>query len=150
MEEGEILLRTIMAMFLGGFVGFEREIAGKPAGIRTHMFVAGAATLLLLLSSEVIEQLSATNENIQADPTRVLEAIVVGISFIGAGIIFKSAEKQHVYYLTTASSILFTAAIGIAVALEMFATALALATITVVVSAGIGKLEDDHFKHRKK
>src|SRR5690606_16269442 len=106
-----ILLRVAIAMALGAVIGFEREAKEKPAGVRTHMLVAGASALLLLISQKVVEQYIAASPDptISADPIRVIQAIVVGVSFIGAGTIFKGEGDQHILYLTTAASILFTA-----------------------------------------
>ena len=117
-DQLDILLKVIVAVCLGGVIGIERELARKPAGIRTHMFVAGAAALVMSLSTVLINQFNQTFGKVQSDPVRVIEAIIVGISFIGAGTVLKSEKDHNVYYLTTAASILFAAGIGITVALE--------------------------------
>ena len=140
-EEFNILLQVIIAVSLGGVIGIEREIAKKPAGIRTHMFVAGAASLVMALSTLLINDFSANFGNVQSDPVRVLEAIIVGISFIGAGTVLKSEKDHNVYYLTTAASILFAAGIGITVALEKITLAIALTILVVLVNAAVGGIE---------
>ena len=78
--ELQIFLKVIIAMALGGIIGIERELARKPAGIRTHMFVAGAAALVITVSQVVIEQFSQLLPAVNADPIRVVEAVIVGIS----------------------------------------------------------------------
>src|SRR6056297_2654985 len=114
---------VVFAALLAGLIGIEREDSGKPAGFRTHMLVSGAAALLVLLSGDIVEIRlgnEAVADSIRTDPVRVMEAIVVGIGFIGAGTVLKVEDKLRVRYLTTAASILFAAGIGIAVALYMF------------------------------
>jgi putative Mg2+ transporter-C (MgtC) family protein len=140
-EDLDILLKVVVAICLGGLIGIERELAHKPAGIRTHMFVAGAATLVMSISILLINQFNQTYENVSADPVRVIEAIIVGISFIGAGTVLKSEKDHNVYYLTTAASILFAAGIGITVSLERYALAFGLTVLVVLVNAAVGNLE---------
>lgn len=140
-EDLDILLKVVVAICLGGMIGIEREIARKPAGIRTHMFVAGAATLVMSISILLINQFNQTYDNVSADPVRVIEAIIVGISFIGAGTVLKSEKDHNVYYLTTAASILFAAGIGITVALERYGLAFSLTVLVVLVNAAVGNLE---------
>jgi len=136
---GEILL----AMILGGAIGFEREVADKPAGLRTHMLVGGSAALLVVLGSFLLETYNArfTSELIRADPNRIIEAIIVGISFIGAGTIFRSEKGDQVEGLTTAASILFTAGIGIAVALRQLGIALGGTVLLLAVMRILGYVE---------
>ncbi len=140
-EELNILLKVVVAVCLGGIIGIEREIARKPAGIRTHMFVTGAAALVMALSTVLINEFNQTFGKVQSDPVRVIEAIIVGISFIGAGTVLKSEKDHNVYYLTTAASILFAAGIGITVALEKFALAISLTILVVLVNAAVGGME---------
>lgn len=135
LQQLQNLLLILLAMILGAPVGLEREIAHKPAGLRTHMLVAGGAALLVMLSDVVLTffSLREGNNNINADPVRVIEAIITGISFIGAGTIIQSGRQQSVEGLTTATSVLFVAAIGIAVALHQFVLAIG-STVIVLAS----------------
>jgi putative Mg2+ transporter-C (MgtC) family protein len=133
-----ILARLVLAVLLGGLVGYERELADKPAGLRTHMLVAAAATLLISLGG-VLLGLYAGRPFLNADPVRMIEAIIVGISFLGAGTIFRSRRAgQPVEGLTTAASILFTAVIGIAVALAQYTIAVGATVIVILITAGLG------------
>lgn len=125
-----------LSMILGGAIGYERELANKPAGMRTHMLVSGAATLLVLLGDVLVTRFGVefSDEVIRSDPIRIIEAIVTGVAFLGAGTIIRSHGQSIVHGLTTAASLLFTAAIGICVALEVFGlavggTVLVLATL---------------------
>jgi putative Mg2+ transporter-C (MgtC) family protein len=140
-EEIDILLKVIVAVCLGGIIGIERELAKKPAGIRTHMFVAGAAALVLSASTILINEFNADFGKVQSDPVRVVEAIIVGISFIGAGTVLKSEKDHNVYYLTTAASILFASGIGLTVALERYWLAVALTAVVIAVNAAVGGIE---------
>lgn len=137
------VIKVVFAMFLGGLMGLERELAGKPAGLRTHMLVAGASSLLVVLGDVMIDNYSSGTvvKAIQADPIRIMEAIITGISFLGAGtIIFKSGQES-VEGLTTAASILFAAAIGITVALQRYILAAILTLIAIVILFGLGYIE---------
>jgi putative Mg2+ transporter-C (MgtC) family protein len=135
-----ILGRLVLAVVLGGLIGYERELADKPAGLRTHMLVAAAASLLISLGGVLIETY-AGRAFMQADPVRMIEAIIVGISFLGAGTIFRSrSAEQPVEGLTTAASILFTAVVGIAVALEKYVIAIGATAIILLITAGLGRL----------
>lgn len=140
-EEIDIIIKVTLAVCLGGIIGIERELAKKPAGIRTHMFVTGAATLVMSVATLLINQFNSVYENVSADPVRVIEAIIVGISFIGAGTVLKSEKDHNVYYLTTAASILFAAGIGITVALEKFGLAVSLTILVVLINSAVGNLE---------
>jgi putative Mg2+ transporter-C (MgtC) family protein len=123
-------------MLLGGIIGVEREIARKPAGIRTTMLGAGASTLMILLGNILISSYESNifRGAIRTDPLRIVEAIIVGISFIGAGTIIQRKQKDRVENLTTAASILFTAAIGIAVALDQFYVAAGLTVMVLIIN----------------
>ncbi|HMT19454.1 MAG TPA: MgtC/SapB family protein [Candidatus Saccharibacteria bacterium] len=148
-EELDILLKVVVAICLGGFIGIERELAGKPAGIRTHMFVAGAATLIMSISTILIGSFNEQFGKVQSDPVRVIEAITVGISFIGAGTVLKSEKNHNVYYLTTAASILFASGIGITVALEKYGLAISLAVLVVLVNAAVGGVEQKYLRKNR-
>jgi len=121
----ECLGLVIGASVLAGLLGIEREAAEKPAGFRTHMIIGGGTALLTLLGQigVALYAESPMAGFIRADPLRVIEAIVVGVSFIGAGTILKLREETRIRYLTTAASVLFSAGIGMAVALQQFVLA---------------------------
>ena len=135
-----ILAEVFLAMLLGGVIGIERTTANKPAGFRTHMLVAGAAALLVGLSDALIQRFNpgAYTDLIQSDPIRV---IIAGISFLGAGTIFRHPKKQHVEGITTAASLLFSGAIGICVALRQFVLAVAVTLLTLIVLRGVEFIE---------
>ena len=93
------------------------------------------------ISILLINDFNATYDNVQSDPVRIIEAIIVGSSFIGAVTVLKNEKDHNVYYLTTAASILFASAIGITVALERYWLAISLTALVVLINAAVGGLE---------
>jgi putative Mg2+ transporter-C (MgtC) family protein len=138
----QVLGEVALAMLLGGLIGLEREAADKPAGLRTHMLVAGAAALLVGLGGAMVRHFATTADGdlIRGDPIRVIEAIIGGISFLGAGTILHR-RADRVEGLTTAASILFAAAIGIAVALLQLVLAVGATTLALGVLRGLHFLD---------
>jgi len=143
LQEMGIVLEVALAMFLGGLIGIEREIAQRPAGFRTHMLVAGAAALFVGLGAAILRHFSTANagDAIHYDPIRIVEAVITGVSFLGAGTIFRRERGEQVEGLTTAASLLFTAGIGISVALREFAIAVSVTVLTLLVLRGLNWTE---------
>jgi putative Mg2+ transporter-C (MgtC) family protein len=104
-----VSFHLLVATILGGVIGLERAHSGQAAGLRTHMLVALGTAMFMLVAI----QSGASS----ADQSRVIQGIVTGIGFVGAGAILKIAESERVKGLTTAASIWATAAAGIAVGL---------------------------------
>jgi putative Mg2+ transporter-C (MgtC) family protein len=145
-----ILLRLVIATVLSGAIGYERERTGKDAGLRTHMLVAVGATLFVSFTNLfVIESLPLApvgpvgNFRVQIEPLATVEAIVTGISFLGAGTIFVSGKGNRVRGLTTAASIWVTAAVGIAVGLERYVLAVGSTLLILVILHVMGRMEID-------
>jgi putative Mg2+ transporter-C (MgtC) family protein len=131
----------LVAAALGGVVGLEREFSGKPAGLRTHIFVSSGAALLMMLGDATVKNFTSENQTqVSADPVRVIQAIVVGISFLGAGTIIHE-RGQRVEGLTTAASIFLTSGIGIAVAVDQTVLAVGTTLFAVLVLWLIGMIE---------
>ena len=120
-----ITLRLLTAATLGGVLGFEREQKGKAAGLRTHMLVALGAALFVLIP----QQAGASD----ADLTRVLQGLVAGVGFLGAGTIIKGSGDEEIKGLTTAAGIWLTAAIGVAAGLGREATAVLSTLLALVI-----------------
>ena len=110
-----ITLRLLVAAALGGLLGYEREQQGKSAGVRTHMLVAIGAALFIL----VPQQAGAST----SDLTRVLQGLIAGVGFLGAGAIIMGTKQMEAKGLTTAASIWVTAAIGVAAGMGRESTA---------------------------
>lgn len=145
-----ILLNVLIAMIFGGLIGLERELAKKPAGLRTLMLVAGASSMLVGLADTLIARFSteAYDENLRADPLRIVEAIITGISFLGAGTIFRSGKEDAIEGLTTAASILICCVIGIAVALYQWVLAAGVTFFAVIILRAASALEGMFQKRR--
>ncbi len=113
-------MRLAIALVLSGVLGWERESAGKPAGLRTHMLVGGGAALFVGIGELLVIEFGEFGEMQQFDPTRVLEAVVAGVSFLGAGTIFFTRHGRTVEGLTTAASLWTTSAVGMCVGLGRY------------------------------
>ncbi|HMJ05850.1 MAG TPA: MgtC/SapB family protein [Chthoniobacterales bacterium] len=144
LEEVQILLQALAAMALGGVLGWERESSGKWAGFRTHMLVCVSATLFVRLGQLLIEDSTAhfAAGTLRADPTRLIEAIAAGISFLGAGTIFRERSGVRMKGLTTAASLLVVAPIGVAVALHRYLIAVGVTLIALFILRTLRRLEE--------
>jgi putative Mg2+ transporter-C (MgtC) family protein len=137
-----LLLRLMVAGVLGGVLGWERESARKPAGLRTHMLVAIASALFTVLAELAVTQFPGEGGGLRADPIRVIQAVSIGIGFLGSGVIFVSKSGDTVRGLTTAASIWATAAIGIAVGLQHYVLGLGATLLLMLVLRGMSRFED--------
>jgi putative Mg2+ transporter-C (MgtC) family protein len=131
--ELELAGRLGAALVLGGAIGFERELTGQVAGLRTHMSVALGAALFGIVSAYGWNEFDMVRAqtNVQVDVTRIASNIVTGVGFLGGGAILK--DGATVRGLTTAASLWVTAAVGLAVALGGYSLA-AITTIGLVFS----------------
>ncbi len=128
----KVVLRLLIASLLGGLIGYERELRGKSAGLRTHMLVALGAALFIL----VPQQAGASSQ----DVSRILQGLIAGVGFLGAGAIMIGQQKENETGLTTAASVWITAAIGITVGIGFETTAVLSTFITLVILALIPKI----------
>lgn len=126
-----ILVRLSMAALLGGLVGLQRERMRKSAGMRTHMLVAMGAALFVLVPERSGMPL--------ADMSRVIQGVIAGIGFLGAGAILKNQSEITIVGLTTAAGVWMTAAIGVACGLGRETTAVVSTLLTLGVFALIPK-----------
>ncbi len=127
-----IALRLLIAATLGGVLGFEREQKGKAAGLRTHMLVALGAALFVL-----IPQQAGVSD---ADLSRVLQGLIAGVGFLGAGTIIKGSGDEEIKGLTTAAGIWLTAAIGVAAGMGREATAVLSTLLALVILYTVPKI----------
>ncbi|MFH1587826.1 MAG: MgtC/SapB family protein [Candidatus Diapherotrites archaeon] len=116
----DILFKLVLAAVIGVILGFEREIRGREAGIRTHALVCIGAALLSVVSFSFIN-----------DSTRIAAGIVTGVGFLGAGAIFKA--QDHVSGLTTAADLWVAAAIGLAIGLNQIEAALIAFALVIII-----------------
>ena len=122
LDTGVLILRLMLAGFLGGLIGAEREYRAKVAGMRTHLLVAIGAALMLIVSRYGFDG--------QGDPSRVAAQIVSGIGFIGAGSIM--VQRHAVHGLTTAAGIWVAAGIGMAVAAGLYEVSIAATVLSLI------------------
>lgn len=141
-----IFLRLLIVIVLAGVLGWERESTGKSAGLRTHILVGVGAVLFVVIGEMFIEKYRQYDQNMRFDPIRIVEAIVTGISFLGAGIIFVARDKGVVKNLTTAASIWTTSAVGMIVGLERYILAVG---STLIIFAVLRFLAVIEIKQRK-
>ncbi|MDA0691712.1 MAG: MgtC/SapB family protein [Nitrospinae bacterium] len=130
--DSSMLFRVFLSLVLGGAIGLEREMHGRPAGLRTHMMVCLGSAILMLGSEYSQSTLVATGRGV-FDPDRVSAGIITGIGFLGAGAIMR--EGNMVRGLTTAGSIWFVAGLGIVIGKKFYPLAVCstLAALTVLV-----------------
>ena len=129
-----IVIRLLLAAVLGGILGYERENQGKAAGVRTHMLVAMGAALFVLVPQQAGMTLP--------DMSRVIQGVVAGIGFLGAGAIIKNRNEDDIQGLTTAAGVWMTAAIGIACGLGRESTAVLSTVMALIVLVGVPRLMD--------
>ena len=129
----EIVLRLLLAVGLGAAIGYQRERAGKTAGIRTHILIALGSALFTLAS--------IFGFGGEADISRVAAGIVTGIGFIGAGVIFRGPRGEELAGLTTAAGIWATAAIGLAAGAGLYILS-AIATAIIIGTLMLPRIRD--------
>jgi putative Mg2+ transporter-C (MgtC) family protein len=135
-----VIIRLIAATLLGAIVGIQREKAGKPAGLRTHILVSlGTAVFILACSGS-----GMSSDGL----SRVIQGIVTGIGFLGAGSILKLNEERDIKGLTTAAGVWMTAAIGVAVGLGSLGVALLTTLLTLIILALAGLYDSRAEKKR--
>jgi putative Mg2+ transporter-C (MgtC) family protein len=128
-----VIIKLIAATVLGAVVGIQRERAGKPAGVRTHILVTLGTTVFVLTCSGVGMSLDGLS--------RVIQGVVTGIGFIGAGSILKLNEERDIQGLTTAAGVWMAAAIGVAVGLGSLGIALLSTLFTLIILALAGRYD---------
>jgi len=131
------VIRLLVAAFLSGLIGFEREAHGRPAGLRTHVLVCVGSTLIMLTSIYMFE---AYVGRVALDPTRIAANVVTGIGFLGAGTILRSGAS--IVGLTTAASIWAVAGVGLAVGCGYYSGAFATTFIILLTLLVLRKIEN--------
>ena len=130
----DLVVKLLLAVLLGGAVGLERQIAGKPAGLRTNILICVGSTLIMDLSVNL-----AGPAGSRGDPARLAAQVISGIGFIGAGTIMQA--RGTVVGLTSAATIWVVAAMGLAIGAGYFVEGLLAGGIVTLVLAGLGNIE---------
>lgn len=125
--------RLVLAGILGGLLGLERTFRARPAGLRTYMLVSVGSASSVIVS----EQVGIAG----GDLSRIVQGLLTGVGFLGAGIIFRSDQPFHAQGLTTAAGIWLTASLGMAVGFGHPATALLMTLLSLLILAPLGRLE---------
>jgi len=144
----ETALRLVLAVAAGGCLGWEREFFEKPAGLRTHMLVALGAALFMIIGMDFSEAKELADTELDIDPLRVLQGILGGIGFLGAGAIIQAGGS--VRGLTTAASIWLSAAFGVASGMGFYTVLATGVVLALVILVLIGLLERILFKAKAK
>src|SRR5690606_20216523 len=136
---GPLLGRLLLAALLGGLIGLERELSGKPAGFRTNLLICLGAALLTDLSMLIAADLTLPG-GVRADPGRIAAQIVSGVGFLGAGTILQS--RGSVTGLTTAATLWVVAAIGMAAGAGAYVHAVAGTVLVLLALRILGRFGD--------
>jgi len=123
----QVIIRLLAATVLGGLLGIQRESVRKPAGLRTHLLVSLGTAAFVIACSSVGMSLDGLS--------RVIQGIVTGIGFIGAGTILKLSEEHEIKGLTTAASVWLASAIGVTVGLGNLGIGVMIAVLGVIILA---------------
>jgi putative Mg2+ transporter-C (MgtC) family protein len=129
-----VCIRMLVAVALGGLLGYEREQRGTAAGLRTHMLVALGAALFVLVPLQAGMSMP--------DMSRVLQGVVSGIGFLGAGAIIKLSQDREIRGVTTAASVWLTAAIGVAAGMGLEMTAILSTLFALLILAVLHRKSD--------
>jgi putative Mg2+ transporter-C (MgtC) family protein len=135
----ETILRLLLGAVIGGIIGFEREAHGRAAGFRTQLIVCVAAVLIMIISENYYLNLPSDNPAFRIDPARISSGALVGIGFLGAGVIVKSGFT--IRGLTTAASLWIVSAIGLAIGGGFYFEGIATATLTITALVILRKME---------
>ena len=137
---GLIFLHLLGALLVGMMMGYERSFHGRAAGMRTYALVCLASTLLTVMSGFPKEWYGGlVPVAAVADPTRIVQGVMTGIGFLGAGVIMK--EGMTIRGLSTAASVWITAAVGVAIGMGFYGAAIAAALMVMLVMSGLRHLE---------
>src|SRR5690606_28777648 len=145
-NELQIALRLMLAVLLGGMIGFEREQSSHAAGLRTHMMVCLGSCLLMLLSiygfSAFVDEV-----NVRVDPARLAAAVITGVGFLGAGTILHTG--RGITGLTTAASVWVVSAIGLGVGAGFYFASSAATAMVLFVLWAMNKLERKYIRGKR-
>ena len=141
--EAEMLLRLLAAALFTGFIGWERETAGKSAGLRTHVLVGVASCLFVTIGLLVSNDYAEASQNVRIEPLSLIQAVAVGIGFLGSGIVRLRTDENRPQGLTTAASIWAAAGLGLTAGFGKYVLAGGTTLILLVVLRGV-----EHFERK--
>jgi putative Mg2+ transporter-C (MgtC) family protein len=139
--ELELMLRLLAAALFTGLVGWERETARKSAGLRTHVLVGLASALFVVVGLSVSDAFMDVSPNVRIEPLSLIQAVAVGIGFLGSGIVRLKSNSDRPQGLTTAASIWAAAGLGLACGFGKYVIAGGTTLLLLIVLRGIQHLE---------
>ncbi|RUO33328.1 MgtC/SapB family protein [Aliidiomarina soli] len=135
----DMLTRLSVAAGLALFLGLERELHGKPAGLRSHMLVSLGSATFIIIGMSILFATAEGDPSARIDPSRVVEGVIGGIGFLGAGSIIRSGG--HIQGITTGASIWLAGAIGVSAGINNFPLAVMVTVIALIIMVGLGQFE---------
>lgn len=144
MLDAHLLLRVLFAGFLSGLLGWERQTVGKPAGFRTLLLVGMSACLFVVAGEAAVLTYPATQATLRVEPFALIQALAVGIGFLGAGVVFLSKDGMHVIGVTTAATIWATAAIGLTVGFGRYLLAAGTTILLLITLRVLARFDRSH------
>lgn len=140
----DMFIRLLAAAGLALVLGLEREIRGKAAGLRSHMMVSLGASAFIIMGMHILFATAEGDPSARIDPTRIVEGVIGGIGFLGAGSIIQS--RGSVQGITTGASIWMAGAIGVACGLGIFALAGMVTIMALIIMLVLGRFEHEVIK----
>jgi putative Mg2+ transporter-C (MgtC) family protein len=146
-SEAEMLLRLLAAALFTGFIGWERETAHKPAGLRTHVTVGIASCLFVTIGLLVSNDFTDISPNIRIEPLSLIQAVAVGIGFLGSGVVRLQTKEDRPQGLTTAASIWAAAGLGVTAGFGKYVLAGGTTLLLLIVLRGVEHFEQKYLAH---
>tara|TARA_B100000749_G_scaffold250630_1_gene215827 strand:- start:1861 stop:2313 length:453 start_codon:yes stop_codon:yes gene_type:complete len=137
----DMIVRLLMAAGLALLLGLERELRRKPAGLRSHMLVSVGAAAFILIGLHILMTTAEGDPSARIDPSRIVEGVIGGIGFLGAGCIIQS--RGSVQGITTGASIWISGAIGVACGLGTLVLATMVTVLALIIVVVLGRFERD-------
>lgn len=142
--DAELLLRVVAAGLMSGMLGWERQSAGKPAGFRTLLLVGMAACLFVVAGEAAAVTYPAGSSALRVEPFQLIQAVAVGIGFLGSGVVLLTQDGTRVIGLTTAASIWATAAVGLTVGFGRYLLAAGTTVLMLVTLRVLRRFDTSH------
>ena len=140
----DMFIRLLAAAALALLLGLERELRGKAAGLRSHMLVSLGASAFIIMGMHILFATAEGDPSARVDPTRIVEGVIGGIGFLGAGSIIQS--RGSVQGITTGASIWMAGAVVVACGLGIFALAGMVTLMALIIMAVLGRFEHEVIK----
>ncbi|MBK1851067.1 MgtC/SapB family protein [Marinobacter sp. 1-4A] len=140
----DMFIRLLAAAGLALVLGLEREFRGKAAGLRSHMLVSLGASAFIIMGMHILFATAEGDPSARIDPTRIVEGVIGGIGFLGAGSIIQS--RGSVQGITTGASIWMAGAIGVACGLGIFALAGMVTLMALIIMSVLGRFQHEVIK----